>query len=330
MPHQEKLRIYVENRNDAFGKHFLVSEEALRKALGENAGRTEILMHENSAPDLAALGQADFFIGIAFDTARLGEHGTKLKAIHSLSAGVDRYMPLDWLPAGAVLTNSSGAHEEKAAQYGLMAVLMLNEHIPRFATAQKRHCWDQVFASSIKGKTAVFFGTGTLGGAVAACLKQLGVRCIGISRTGRPHESFDACYSGQALHEWLPKADFLVVATPLTAATRNAIGADEIALLPPHAGVVNIGRAAVMDYRALCDALKESRLSGAVLDVFDQEPLPEDSDLWDVPNLIVTPHTSCDDHDNYIDRCLAIFAENVDRHLRGLPFENIVDPTHQY
>lgn len=115
-----------------------------------------------------------------------------------------------------------------------------------------------------------------------------------------------------------------------TPATRNAIGAREIVLLPPHACLVNIGRAPVVDYSPLATALKEGRLSGAVLDVFDEEPLPESSDLWYVPNLIITPHTSCDDHHNYIDRCLSIFAGNVERFSKGFPLENVVDAAHQY
>lgn len=328
-PGDGKLRIYVENRENAFG-NFVVSQDDLRRALGAQADRVEISVNSANAPDFASLQAATFFIGSGFDPQRLRDYGRKLRVVHCLSAGVEYYMPLDWLPSGAVLTNSSGAHEEKGGQYGLMAVLMLNERMPRLITSQKERRWDQAFSSTIRGKTALFFGTGSLGSAIAACLKPLGVRRIGISRNGRPVEAFDACHTVDTLHEWLPKADFLVVATPLTPATRNAVGAREIALLPPHAGLVNIGRAPVVDYLALATALREGRLSGAVLDVFDEEPLPESSDLWDVPNLIITPHTSCDDHHNYIDRCLSIFAGNVERLSKGLPLENVVDAIHQY
>lgn len=329
MAGNDRLRIYVENREDAFG-NFTVSEDSLRRALGPHAGCAEITVRTSAQPDIARLEAAQFFIGSGFDTRRLNAHGKSLKAVHCLSAGVEYYMPLDWLPEGAVLTNSSGAHEEKGGQWGLMTILMLNEGMPRLITSQKRHVWDRAFSSSISGKTALFFGTGALGGAIAARLKPLRVRCIGFSRTGKASEAFDACHTADALHEWLPKADFLVVATPLTPATRGVIGAREIALMPAHAGLVNIGRAPVVDYTALVAALREDRLSGAVLDVFEEEPLPAESELWDVPNLIVTPHTSCDDHHNYVERCLAIFAENIDRFSRGLPFENVVDPVHQY
>lgn len=328
-PDNGRFRIYVENRENAFG-NFVVSQDDLLRSLGTLADRVEISVNSAASPDLASLEAATFFIGSGFDPQRLKQHGRALRIVHCLSAGVEYYMPLDWLPPDAVLTNSSGAHEEKGGQYGLMAVLMLNERMPRLITSQKQRLWDQVFSSTIRGKTALFFGTGALGSAIAACLKPLGVRRIGISRTGRQVEEFDACHTVASLHDWLPKADFLIVATPLTPATRNAIGAREIALLPPHAGLVNIGRAPVVDYGALTTALREGRISGAVLDVFEQEPLSEESDLWEVPNLIITPHTSCDDHYNYIDRCLSIFAGNVDRFLKGMPLENVVDAAHQY
>lgn len=181
--------------------------------------------------------------------------------MHCLSAGVDYCLPLDWLRPGAVLTNSSGAHEEKGGQYGVMAVLMLNERVPRHVTSQRHRLWCQTFSSSIRGKTALFFGTGALGGAVAACLRSIGVRCIGFSRSGEPNGHFDGSFKATLLREWLPQADFLVVAAPLTDETRGVIGAREIALLPARAGIVNIGRAPVIDHNALCGSTSDGARS---------------------------------------------------------------------
>jgi glyoxylate/hydroxypyruvate reductase A len=108
------------------------------------------------------------------------------------------------------------------------------------------------------------------------------------------------------------------------------ISAKELDLLKPGASVFNIARSGVMDYMALAEALRSGHLSCAILDVFDKEPLPQDDALWDVPNLTIFPHISCDDHDGYIDRCLEVFAQNVARHQRGEPLLNVVDPLFEY
>ena len=115
------------------------------------------------------------------------------------------------------------------------------------------------------------------------------------------------------------------MACPLTAETRGAIGAAQLDRLRPHAGLVNVARAAIVDYDHLADALRAKRLAGAVLDVFSPEPLPADSPLWDVPNLVVTPHTSSDDPDGYIERSLAILATNLGHLRAGTPLVNVVD-----
>ena len=117
-----------------------------------------------------------------------------------------------------------------------------------------------------------------------------------------------------------------MVACPLTAATRGAIGPGQLDRLPPHAGIVNVARSAIVDYDHLAGALRAGRLAGAVLDVFSPEPLPADSPLWDVPNLIMTPHTSCDDPAGYIERSLAILATNLGRLRAGASLVNVVDP----
>ena len=132
--------------------------------------------------------------------------------------------------------------------------------------------------------------------------------------------------SAGALDRVLPRADFVFVATPLTTETRNLIDRRRQSLLKPGAGLVNVGRAATVDYDALADNLRSGHLAGAIVDVFDPEPLPPDSDLWEVPNLIVTPHVSADDGDSYVPMTLELVFRNMRRYLAGQPFENVVRP----
>jgi phosphoglycerate dehydrogenase-like enzyme len=318
------LLIYIENirgRDPAY----LIRAEDLRASTRGVPADCEIVEAFADAPDLAALSRARYFVGSKFDTARLRQHGANLAVIHSTSAGVEGYLPLDWLPAGAVLSNSSGVHAGKGGEFGLLALMMLNDRIPQHASSQRQHQWRRTLSTPIKGKTVLIYGVGALGGAIAEMAKRLSLIVWGVRRSGEPHPHVDRMVTPDALHAVLPEVDFLVLSCPLTEATRGLIGATELALLPPHAGVVNIARQAVMDYAALAEALTAGRLAGAVLDVFETEPLPADAPWWDVPNLMVIPHTSSDSPVGYIARALEIFADNVQRHVAGAPLVNVVD-----
>jgi phosphoglycerate dehydrogenase-like enzyme len=202
--------------------------------------------------------------------------------------------------------------------------------MPRHVTNQARHYWDNTLITSIAGKTVLIVGFGSLGEAIAERLKPFGVHIIGVRRSGEPHPLADQIHSADKLHALLPRADFLVLSCPLTRETRRLIGARELALLPQDAGVFNISRGGVLDNAALADALRAGHVSGAIIDVFEPEPLPADSPWWDVPNLIVSPHISCDDDRHYIENCLAILADNVARLATGRPLVNVVDDERGY
>ncbi|EWY38296.1 hypothetical protein N825_13895 [Skermanella stibiiresistens SB22] len=313
-------RLYVEN---ARGRDpaYLIGETAVRDALGPEV---EVTVRFDDQRDLEALRRATLFMGGKIDTALLSANAPNLRLVHCTSAGVEPYLPLDWLPAGAVLTNSSGVHAAKVGEFGLMALLMLNDRIPLFATNQRAHVWHRHLNGPIAGKRVLIHGVGALGGAVAEKARLLGIEVLGVRRGGGSHPHVDHMVTPERLGEVLPKADFLVVTCPLTDRTRGVIGAAELAALKPGAGVVNLSRAAVMDYDALADALERGHVSGAILDVFEREPLPASARWWDVPNLMVVPHVSADDPTSYIDRCLAILADNLRRAAEGLPLRNVV------
>jgi glyoxylate/hydroxypyruvate reductase A len=224
------------------------------------------------------------------------------------------------------LTNNRGVHVEKAGQYGLMAVLMLNNAIPRLVAEQAERRFVECFTTSSTGKILLVVGAGAMGGAVAREARKLGLRTVGIRRRPRPTSGFDEIHAVGALDELLPTADFVLLTIPATSETVGLIDERRLGLMKAEAGLVNMARAAIVDYQALARALGAGELAGAVLDVFDPEPLPASSDLWTVPNLIITPHMSSDDPLLYAPRTLDLVFENLGRLREGRRLRNRVDP----
>lgn len=270
------------------------------------------------------LKTADIVVGAPENRANLAVRAPKLKWIHSTLAGVDRLLPLDWLPPGVVLTNNRGVHGHKAEQFMRMAYTFLHTRMPEIQDNQRKHLWRQVFTPTIAGRTALVVGLGDLGEAAARAAKTLGLKVIGVRRSVKPCRHADSVHTFRALDRLLPKADFVVLAVPLTPETRNLLSRDRMELLKPGCSVINIARAQVMDYAALADKLEAGELSGAIVDVVDPEPLPPESPLWDVPNLVITPHISCDDYGHYADLSLDLVFDNLARLLAGKPLRNRV------
>ena len=259
-------------------------------------------------------------------TANLAEAAPRLRLIHVIGAGVEHLCPMDWVPGGVTVVNNRGAHADKAGEYGLMAVLMLHNRLPAIICNQRRARWESLYSTPIEGRTVLVIGTGSIGAAVARRCRTLGMRVLGVTRHGRPHDAVDEMYTTARLDDLLPRADFVFMAVPLTPETRNLLDARRQALMKRGAGVVNVGRAATVDYEALTGNLRSGHLSGAVLDVFDPEPLPPDSPLWSSPNLIVTPHVSADDGDSYVSLTLDLVFRNLERLFAGKPLDNVVRP----
>ncbi len=152
-----------------------------------------------------------------------------------------------------------------------------------------------------------------------------GMTVIGVTRTKKPHEYADEVLDLSSIKSAFRRSDFVLVALPLTPDTAGCIGREELDCLPTHAGLVNIGRANVIDYDAIVEKLKNGSLSGAILDVFYQEPLPPASDLWSVPNLLITPHCGLDDPSDYGSKCLRVFTKNLVAYRDGKAMNTIVD-----
>ena len=299
-------------------------EARLREALAELGPAVRLSYGRTEEEFEAALAEAEVLLLAGQAPLHdLRRRAPRLRWISHTSAGVEWLLALD-LPPEITLTNASGTHEPKAAEFALMAVLMLNNHVPHLVTSQRAHRWDPRSAGTVEGKTALILGMGALGGGAAGALKRQGMRVIGNSRSGRPHPAADVMTRGGAFRDHLHEADFLIIALPLTPETHGLIGRAELDRLPRHAGVVNIGRGEQLDAAALAAKLADGSLGGAVLDALPQEPLRADSPLWDAPNLIVTAHCGLYAPGDYGRRCLEAFRANLIRWLAGETLRQVV------
>jgi glyoxylate/hydroxypyruvate reductase len=235
----------------------------------------------------------------------------RLRLIFLTNAGLDRLAPFDWLPPGVALLNNRGTHAEKSGEFAIMSILMLANRIPAMVTNQRQGKWRKLWGSVLAGRNLTVIGLGTLGGATAEHASRFGMRVTGVRANPAPHPACVRVVGTGALDEVVPETELLVLACPLTAATRGLMSRRRLECLPSGAGAVNIGRGELLDQDALCDLLDQGHLSGAVLDVFTPEPIPHNHRLWSTPNLIISPHTSADDPLTYNNHSLDIFLDNL-------------------
>ena len=282
-------------------------------------------------PEIEVLIASEFVLSHPrFPLKDLARAAPRLRWMHVTNAGIEKLLPLGWLPKNVKLTNSAGAHFPKAREFAAMAILMLNARLPRMIANQSRRHWEKVLTPTVAGKTLCVVGVGELGLAFVAEGRRLGLKVIGVRRSGRARPGVERMYSAAEIGEAVSQADFVVVSTPLTADTEGLVGENEFARMRQGAGFVNVARAKVVDYDALLAALRSGRLSGAILDVFYPEPLPPDSELWQTPNLVMMPHVAMDDSENFLARCLDIGFDNLERHLQGRRLKNVVNPARGY
>jgi phosphoglycerate dehydrogenase-like enzyme len=241
-----------------------------------------------------------------------------LRWVHTASAGVDRLTFPGLLESDVTLTNSRGVFDRPMAEYVLGLVLAMAKDLPGTFAAQARGEWLHRETEPIAGRCAVVVGGGPIGRAIAGLLGAVG---MDVELVGR--REFDD------LPGLLPRADWLVLAAPLTDATRGMLDAATLALLRPSARVINVGRGALVVEPDLVDALQAGRIAGAALDVFAREPLPADSPLWTLPGVIVSPHMS-GDLIGWRQELVEVFRDNLARYRAGEPLRNVVDKTLGY
>ena len=322
------LKVLVDN-DSSLGRVFEIDPErvAAAKARHPDVASHISLAYSRDGDRIAGeIGDADALIGWVFPHEGLAKLAPRLRWIHLTGAGVEHHAPFDWVPPGVVVTNNRGVHAPKIREFAALAALMIVNRMPQIVHQQGAGQWQPVYSGTIEGLTAGIVGVGNMGGAAASACKALGMRVLGIRRGGKPHPDVDRMSGMDGLDALLTASDVVFLCTPLTAETRGLIGAAQFARMKPGAGLVNIARGAVVDTDALRAALARGQLSGAVLDVFDPEPLPPESPLWDTPNVIITPHCSSDDAETYIPRTLDLIFDNLRRLLANEPLTAVVDP----
>jgi phosphoglycerate dehydrogenase-like enzyme len=249
----------------------------------------------------------------------------RLRMLFVTSAGVDKMMPLDWLPPEVMLINNSGTHSAKVGEYALMSLLMLSARIPAYVAAQREERWQEIFTPTLDGRPLLVIGTGDLGAASARAARHFGIHATGVRTRAEPHPDFDTVITVDDLDAALASAEFVILAAPMTPATAGMMSRTRLGLLPKGACLVNIGRGGLVDQDALCDALDSEYLAGAVIDVTTPEPPPPGHRLWHTRNLIITPHVAADSPLTYNRDSLRIFMRNLaEIEAGGLP-SNLVD-----
>ena len=251
-----------------------------------------------------------------------------LQWLHAFNVGVDHPIYTEMLERGVRVTTSAGSTAVPIAQTAITGLLMLARNFPRWLAGQRDHKWDPMYGSDVPrdlpGQTALIIGVGQIGTEIARLARMLGLTVIGVRRSAlKPDDPVDELHAPEHLRALLPRADWLILAAPLTAETRGLVNADVLSRLPKGAKLINIARGEVVDEPALIEALRSGHLAGAYLDVFEREPLPPDSPLWDLPNVLVTPHNSPAASGNN-HRVYDIFIKNLGHWVRGKPLVNEV------
>jgi phosphoglycerate dehydrogenase-like enzyme len=261
----------------------------------------------------------------------------KLRWIHSPAAAVNQLMFPEIVDSEIVVTNAREVHGPVVAEHVIALIFALAKKIPGSVRVQERHVWGQQILwdelpriREVAGATLGMVGLGSIGRAVVKSAKALGMRTIAVrEHPEKGNEGAEAVFGPAQIDEVFRQADYIVLAAPVTASTTALANRERLALMKADACLINVGRGLLVDESALEAALREKRIGGAALDVFPKEPLPANSPLWDVPNLLITPHTAALT-DKLWERHYAFFSENLRRYFSGVPLLAIVDKQRGY
>jgi phosphoglycerate dehydrogenase-like enzyme len=276
------------------------------------------------------LPEAEVLFGWGLDAGNF-ERATRLRWVQITAAGAQRLLFPAMVSSDVVLTNTRGLHAAPIAEHVMGVILSFARKLHLARDAQTRVSWEQ---ESLWGgppplrelgrSTLGLVGVGGIGAAVAARARAFGMRVLGLRRRALPSADVDEVLAPDRLDELLERSDYLVVSVPSTPETRGMIGATQLARMREDAVIVNVGRGRVVDEDALATALRSGRPAGAALDVFGEEPLPESSPLWRMPQVLLTPHLA-GATPHYWSRAVGLFRENLRRFLGGEPLLNVVD-----
>lgn len=264
----------------------------------------------------------------------LRSRAPNLRWVQATSSGVGEWIDsLGLRGTDVVVTNVAGIHAVPLAEFVVFATAFFAKRIPRVLKAQERHTWEVYPVETLRGKTTGIIGLGHVGREVAKYCMAMGMRVVGIRRESTAKDirqlGVERLYTLDSLHDMLRECDYLVLSLPLTEETAGLIGPQEFACMKPSSVLINIARGRVVDEDALIDALKSGDIAGAALDVFSVEPLSPTSPLWDMSNVLVTPHNMSIVEDEN-EAIVGLFCDNLQRYLAGIPLRNVVDKERGY
>ena len=273
----------------------------------------------------ALIGDTEVLLAWNFPASLLAR-ASKLRWIQVMGAGVERFLVPELGPR-VILTRAAGIFGPWMAEYTLGWCLWVTQRIALFSGQQRERRWSPVDPLRLRGATLCVVGLGDIGRHIARAARRLGLTVIGVTRSGKPVPGAERVYRTRTIRTALARADFVVLTLPLSAETRGLIGGPELLAMKPSAWLINIARGAIVDERALIETLRARRIGGAVLDVFDTEPLPAEHPLWQLDNVAITPHISGPSTPAEI---VPIFDDNLRRYLAGRPLRHVVDRRQGY
>lgn len=298
--------------------------ESYARLIGERFPQVRAIVAPDPERLKRYIGEADVLLASHFPV-EVFEQAKKLRWFQSTAAGIDSMFPIRDKLGHITVTNARGVQGGIIADYVMAGVTMLQWDFNSFFRDQAERKWNPRYVAPLAERTLGVVGLGSIGKAIALRAKGAGMTVVGSKRDiSAPVEGVDRLFASDALEDLLPLCDFVVLAVPTTPDTKGLIGAAEIARMQPHAFLINVARGTVVVEAELIKALKTRAIAGAMLDVFEREPLPDDSPLWDMPNVIVTPHTAGSPI-NYTERLFSIFGDNIERFLKGQALQNVVD-----
>jgi len=297
---------------------------------------TEVLYSAQKRDDAQALNGADVLIGWSLEREQL-RAAENLRWIHSITAAVDQFFYPELISSEIALTNAGSVHGPVVAEHAIAMLLALAKKLPSAVRYQDRRKWameaiwnEQPRPREVRGATLVVIGLGSIGAEVASLAAALKMHVIGVREhpergTAGAHE----VVGYDALDNAIGQADFVALAAPLTPRTRHLIDARRLQLFKPSAFLINVSRGALVDEAALVKALRDRRIAGAALDVFEQEPLSRWSPLWKMRQALITPHTAFLT-ENVWSRHYEVFTANLKRYMAGQTLEDVVDKSRGY
>ena len=307
-------------------------KDAIEEALGTSASRFDLVPYDQDSRILGdSSGSRAFFRWWIprDDFQHILDGHPDVAWVHTGSVGVDHILTPQFLAKAIPLTNSSGVNAVSMAEWVVGCMIALQKRLPEALERQRRREWEKTEEAELAGQAALFIGGGRVASEIASRLAAFSMERIALTRSGEERGGFDQTSSIDDLHAQLPGADWIIVSAPLTSETEGIIGEAELGLMKREARIVNVARGELIDQDSLVAALRSGRIAGAVLDVFEEEPLPDSNPLWAMPGVIVLPHTTWRSPEAKR-RQVALFAENLKRFEANGELLNLVDPSRGY